>query len=91
MKKQLLAVLLALGIGFAVPQTVSAADTEDTDPGNIGVLQDYLLCRADTLPNGLDLNADGEIDVFDLALMKRIKKADTLEPKATVHTGDATF
>lgn len=91
MKKQLLAVLLALGIGFAVPQTVSAAETEDTDPGNIGVLQDYLLCRADTLPNGLDLNADGEIDVFDLALMKRIKKADTLEPKATVHTGDATF
>lgn len=92
MKKRVFAAALAFLTALCFPLTAHAEDTpEDTDAGNIPALQDYLLGKTDTLPNGLDLNADDELDVFDLALMKRIKKTDTLEPKASVHTGDATF
>lgn len=92
MKKRVFAVTLALLTMLCLPVTAHAEETAgDTDAGNIPALQDYLLGKTDTLPNGLDLNADDELDVFDLALMKRIKKTDTLEPKSTVHTGDATF
>lgn len=90
MMKQRIFPLLACLAMLWCPQLPAAA-ADDTDAGNIPVLQDYLLGRTSDLPNGLDLNADGVIDAFDLALMKRIKKADALEPKGTVHTGDATF
>ena len=97
MKKKLFPLLLTLAMLPVFPAAAHAEEeapapaAEDTDAGNIPALQAYLLGESDTVPNGLDLNADDELDVFDLALMKRIKKEDTLEPKATVHTGDATF
>ena len=80
-----------LGVGLALagmlPLTANAAG----NAGNIPALQSYLLGESDTLPAGLDLNADGEIDVFDLALMKQFKDTRTLEPMGTEHSGDATF
>ena len=64
---------------------------EDTDSGNIPLLRDYIHGKTTELPEGFDLNADGVIDTFDMALMKQFKKQYTLEPKGSVHTGDATF
>jgi len=59
--------------------------------GNIDDLQNYISKRSDELPEGCDLNADGVINVIDLALMKQFKRTRTLEPMGTIHTGDATF
>lgn len=89
MKNRIFPLLSCLTMLWCAPLPAAAAD--DTDAGNIPALQDYLLGSTATVPNGLDLNADGELDVYDLALMKRFKKTRALEPKDTIHTGDTTY
>ena len=84
MKRLIAAVLTAVLLCTGMP--VHASET-----GNLPVLQDYLVKQTDTLPEGCDLNADGVIDILDLAIMKHSKRTDALEPMGTVHTGDATF
>lgn len=85
--KRMTAVLSALFCIAALP----ALSANASDAGNIPALQEWLLTGKNDLPAGCDLNADGVVDVFDLALMKRFKSEYTLEPMGTVHTGDATF
>ena len=87
MRKRTVLAGLALAGGMLLPLPVCA----EGNVGNLPVLQSYLLGEGNSLPGGMDLNADGEVDVFDLALMKRFKDTRTLEPMGTVHTGDATF
>ena len=84
MKRLIAAVLTAVLLCTGMP--VHASET-----GNLPVLQDYLVKQTDALPEGCDLNADGVIDILDLAIMKHSKRTDALEPMGTVHTGDATF
>lgn len=67
-----------------------AADVHD-----IGLLRSFLL--SEDVPEGIaaaDLNSDGHLDARDLTLLKRIclpEKNFILEPKGTVHHGNATF
>ena len=58
-------------------------------------LQDSLLCRSETaVSSAYDLNHDGQVNVYDMILLKRRglpSEKDILEPKHTIHSGDATF
>ena len=84
--KKIISCLLACMMISGISITTKAESV-----GNIDDLQNYILKRSDELPEGCDLNADGVINVIDLALMKQFKRTRTLEPMGTVHTGDATF
>ena len=61
------------------------------------LLRDYLICQPDTvLPDweAADMNGDGRLDARDLALLKQLCLPEAtyiLEPKGTVHHGNATF
>ena len=57
------------------------------------LLADYLTGETDTLPDAAaaDLNGDGTLNAIDLTLLKRQCKTWILEPKGTIHTGEATF
>ena len=82
----LAAVTAAAAAACLLPMPAGASDA-----GSIPALQAYLSGMTDTVPEGCDMDANGVLDVFDLAIMKRIKKTIVREPKDTVHTGDATF
>ena len=57
-------------------------------------LQDALLKRSAAVSQAYDLNQDNQVNIYDWILLKRWglpSEKDILEPKNTVHTGDATF
>ncbi len=57
-------------------------------------LQDALLCRREAPSQAYDLNQDGIVNIYDWILLKQRglpSKQDILEPKGTIHAGDATF
>ena len=61
---------------------------------NVKTLQDALLKRSEPVSENYDLNHDGQVNVYDLILLKkrgRPSEEDILEPKNTIHSGDATF
>ena len=65
------------------------------DAADIRLLADYLTAQTARIPDpaAADLNEDGKLNAADLTLLKRQcgTPAWILEPKGTVHTGEATF
>lgn len=67
------------------------------DRADVELMRDYLTGNSNAIsPSAADLNDDKSLDVRDLTLLKRLCPADAepkwiLEPKGTVHTGEATF
>ena len=61
---------------------------------NVKTLQDALLKRSAPVSENYDLNHDGQVNVYDWILLKKRglpSESDILEPKNTIHSGDATF
>ncbi len=57
-------------------------------------LQSSLLKRSGAVSQAYDLNQDNQVNIYDWILLKRRglpSEKDILEPKNTIHTGDATF
>lgn len=86
--KQIAALTAAALLLVGIP--ASAAIDE-----NILLLRDWLIGTAEKTPDDTaDCNADGILDARDLTLFKRTQLPDhtwILEPKGTVHSGNATF
>ena len=103
MKHVSLTAVLLSAVLLCLP--VSAEDTEPvrgdinadgaTDAADAELLVSYLL--SSVVPENIaaaDLNDDGHLDARDLTLLKRLcipEKSRILEPKGTVHHGEATF
>jgi len=82
----LLLVTAVIGCSAAVP-----AGAEQLSVGN---LRDALLRRTDAPSLAYDLNHDNQVNVYDWILLKKRglpSQEDVLEPKGSVHSGDATF
>lgn len=61
---------------------------------SVRTLQDSLLQRSEPVSPAYDLNHDNQVNIYDWILLKRRglpSEEDVLEPKNTVHSGDATF
>lgn len=61
---------------------------------SVKALQDALLKRSDSASLAYDINHDNQVNIYDWILLKKRglpSEADILEPKGTVHSGDATF
>lgn len=99
------AVLLML-LGCAVPAAADTAASADgdfnadgvTDRADVLLLRDWLLGKAvKGTGSRADLNADQMLDARDLTLLKRLILPEPeahdwiLEPKGTIHSGEATF
>ena len=88
----LLTAAMMLLTGF---QPVNAADQSDDEKISvIMLLRDHLLGKQADIGLGADCNADKCLDARDLTLLKRQcipEHTWILEPKGTVHTGEATF
>lgn len=100
------AAVLLLMLGCAVPAAVDAAASADgdfnadgvTDRADVLLLRDWLLGKAvKGTGSRADLNADQMLDARDLTLLKRLILPEPeahdwiLEPKGTIHSGEATF
>ena len=60
----------------------------------VKTLQNALLKRSEPVSEAYDLNHDGQVNIYDLILLKKRglpSEKDILEPKNTIHSGDATF
>lgn len=95
-KRRSIALLTAAMMLMTGIQPVNAAEqTGEEKMSGIMLLRDYLLGKpADGIGNGADCNADKILDARDLTLLKRQcipEHTWILEPKGTVHTGEATF
>lgn len=100
------AAVLLLMLGCAVPAGADAAASADgdfnadgvTDRADVLLLRDWLLGKAvKGTGSRADLNADQMLDARDLTLLKRLILPEPeahdwiLEPKGTIHSGEATF
>lgn len=89
--KRLTAAVCAAMLSVFPAGAVNAAD----EPDAVRTLRDALLCRdASLTAESADQNGDGILDARDLTLIKRgLLPAHSwiLEPKGTVHSGNATF
>ena len=57
-------------------------------------LQDAILKRTEPVSLAYDLNQDKQVNIYDWILLKKRglpSEEDILEPKGTIHSGDATF
>ena len=96
MKMQIRLPAAAAAILLTVPAFPAAAEkTDNPDYTEIRGLQSWLLGTAAGAPaETADRNEDGMLDARDLTLMKRALLPEhtwILEPKGTVHSGNATF
>lgn len=100
------AAVLLMMLGCAVPAAADAAASADgdfnadgvTDRADVLLLRDWLLGKAvKGTGSRADLNADQMLDARDLTLLKRLILPEPeahdwiLEPKGTIHSGEATF
>lgn len=100
------AAVLLMMLGCAVPAGADAAASADgdfnadgvTDRADVLLLRDWLLGKAvKGTGSRADLNADQMLDARDLTLLKRLILPEPeahdwiLEPKGTIHSGEATF
>lgn len=100
------AAVLLMMLGCAVPAVADAAASADgdfnadgvTDRADVLLLRDWLLGKAvKGTGSRADLNADQMLDARDLTLLKRLILPEPeahdwiLEPKGTIHSGEATF
>jgi len=61
---------------------------------SVKALQDALLKRSDSVSLAYDINHDNQVNIYDWILLKKRglpSEADILEPKGSIHSGDATF
>ncbi len=66
----------------------------DAEQLSVQKLQNALLKRTEPVSLAYDLNHDNQVNIYDLLLLKKQhlpSEEDILEPKGTVHSGDATF
>lgn len=104
MRKLLLLSAAAVGSCFMLcggitvcSETVQVSGDIDGDgevtKADAALLSGYLTAQTDTLSDAeaADLNSDGRLNAVDLTLLKRLGPKWILEPKGTVHTGEATF
>ena len=76
--------------GLAVVQSVPVR----AEQLSVKALQDALLQRSDSASLAYDMNHDNQVNIYDWILLKKRglpSEADILEPKGTIHSGDATF
>ena len=76
--------------GLAVVQSVPVR----AEQLSVKALQDALLKRSDSASLAYDMNHDNQVNIYDWILLKKRglpSEADILEPKGTIHSGDATF
>ncbi len=97
------AAVLLMMLGCAVPAAAASADGDFnadgvTDRADVLLLRDWLLGKAvKGTGSRADLNADQMLDARDLTLLKRLILPEPeahdwiLEPKGTIHSGEATF
>ena len=100
------AAVLLMMLGCAVPAAADAAASADgdfnadgvTDRADVLLLRDWLLGKAvKGTGSRADLNADQMLDARDMTLLKRLILPEPeahdwiLEPKGTIHSGEATF
>ncbi len=81
------------GTGEIEPEEVKGdVDADgDADAADVKALQDYLLCRVDTLPDWQagDLIEDDKLDGFDLAALKRLVGGGQATTEPTTEPTDA--
>ena len=84
----LLTVLLCAGLTAVQNLPVRAEQL------SVKALQDALLKRSDSASLAYDINHDNQVNIYDWILLKKrglSSESDILEPKGTIHSGDATF
>ncbi len=96
----LFSVICLTGAVCVSAETTAASGDLDgsgkTDSADAAMLASYLTGETNSISDyqAADLNADSKLNAVDLTLLKRLAVPQTqwiLEPKGTIHTGEATF